>query len=82
MLFRRAAVSDAHHTATGIFIRLLLGSGGGEGQDQVAGLPSGVMAGAGVADPLARGAFAIMATSELVNLSALLDDIKCFALVR
>ena len=39
------------------------------------------MAKAGVADLLARGASTIMAASDLVNLSALLDDAKCFALV-
>ena len=39
-------------------------------------------AGPGVADLLARGAPAIMAASDLVNLSALLDDAKCFTLVR
>ena len=37
---------------------------------------------AGVADLLARGASATMAASDLINLSALLDDAKCFALVR
>ncbi len=36
---------------------------------------------AGVGGLLARGAF-VIATSDLVNLSALLDDAKCFALVR
>ncbi len=42
---------------------------------------SGVRAGAGVADLLARGAF-VMAASDLINLSGLIDDAKCFALVR
>jgi transposase-like protein len=37
---------------------------------------------AGVADLLARGASAIMAAPEIDDLSALLDDAKCFALVR
>src|SRR3954451_23029064 len=40
------------------------------------------MAGARAAIRLARGAFVIMAASDLVNLSGLLDDAKCFALVR
>jgi len=40
------------------------------------------MAGARAANRLARGASAIMAASELVNLSGLMDDAKCFALVR
>jgi len=35
----------------------------------------------GVADLLARGAF-VMAASDLINLSGLIDDAKCFALVR
>jgi len=34
------------------------------------------------ANRLARGASAIMAASDLVNLSGLMDDAKCFALVR
>jgi len=34
----------------------------------------------GVADLLAQGAFAIMAVSDLINLSALLEDAKCFAM--
>ena len=41
-----------------------------------------VRAQAGVADRLARGASTIMAASELINLSGLLDDAKCFAFVR
>jgi transposase-like protein len=41
-----------------------------------------LMAGARAAIRLARGASAIMAASDLVNLSGLLDDAKCFALVR
>src|SRR3954452_5322651 len=40
------------------------------------------MAGAQAAIRLARGASVIMAASDLVNLSGLLDDAKCFALVR
>lgn len=40
------------------------------------------MAKAGVAALLARGASATMAASDLINLSALLDNAKCFALVR
>jgi transposase-like protein len=32
--------------------------------------------------PIGRGALAIMAAADLVNLSTLLDDAKCFALVR
>src|SRR3954447_11202254 len=40
------------------------------------------MAGARAAIRLARGAGVIMAASDLVNLSGLLDDAKCFALVR
>src|SRR4051812_25079120 len=40
------------------------------------------MAGAQAAIRLARGACIIMAASDLVNLSGLLDDAKCFALVR
>src|ERR671912_465508 len=40
------------------------------------------MAEARVANRLARGASAIMAAPDLVNLSGLLDDAKCFALVR
>src|SRR4051794_22977421 len=40
------------------------------------------MAGAQAATRLARGASVIMAASDLVNLSGLLDDAKCFALVR
>ncbi len=43
---------------------------------------SDVMAGARAATWLARGVFAIMAASDLVNLSGLMDDAKCFALVR
>jgi len=42
---------------------------------------SGARARAGVADLLARGAF-VMAASDLINLSGLIDDAKCFALVR
>jgi len=34
------------------------------------------------ANRLARGAFAIMPASDLVNLSGLMDDAKCFAFVR
>jgi len=34
------------------------------------------------ANRLVRGASAIMAASDLVNLSGLMDDAKCFALVR
>jgi transposase-like protein len=41
-----------------------------------------VIAGAQAAIRLARGASVIMAASDLVNLSGLLDDAKCFALVR
>jgi transposase-like protein len=41
-----------------------------------------LMAGARAAIRLARGASAIMAASDLVNLSGLLDDAKGFALVR
>ena len=40
------------------------------------------MVGMRVANRLARGASAIMAAPDLVNLSSLLDDAKCFALVR
>src|SRR5215213_4346389 len=40
------------------------------------------MAGARLANRLARGASAIMAAPDLVNLSGLLDDAKCFAFVR
>src|SRR3954451_386902 len=40
------------------------------------------MAGARAAIRLARGASVIMPASDLVNLSGLLDDAKCFALVR
>src|SRR3954449_12929409 len=40
------------------------------------------MVGARAAIRLARGASVIMAASDLVNLSGLLDDVKCFALVR
>src|SRR3954447_1778027 len=40
------------------------------------------MAGARAAIRLVRGASAIMAAIDLVNLLALLDDAKCFALVR
>src|SRR5215217_9014272 len=40
------------------------------------------MAGARAAIRLARGASVIRAVSDLVNLSGLLDDAKCFALVR
>jgi hypothetical protein len=40
------------------------------------------MAGAREANRLARGASAIMAASDLVNLSGLLDGAKHFALVR
>src|SRR5437763_5274139 len=40
------------------------------------------MAGARAANRLARGASAIMAAADLVNLSGLLDDAKCFAFVR
>src|SRR3954452_24277321 len=40
------------------------------------------MAGARAAIRLARGASAIMPAIDLVNLSALLDDAKCFAFVR
>src|SRR3954462_1787893 len=40
------------------------------------------MAGARAAIRLARGASAIMAAPDLVNLSGLLDDAKCFAFVR
>src|SRR3954467_15400876 len=43
---------------------------------------SGLKARAGVADGLVRGASAIMPAIDLVNLSALLDDAKCFAFVR
>jgi len=41
-----------------------------------------VMAEARVANRLARGVSAIMPASDLVNLSGLMDDAKCFALVR
>jgi len=41
-----------------------------------------VIAGAQAAIRLARGASVIVAASDLVNLSGLLDDAKCFALVR
>jgi len=41
-----------------------------------------VIAGMRAANRLARGASAIMAASDLVNLSGLMDDAKCFALVR
>ena len=37
---------------------------------------------AGVADRLARGASTVMAAADLINLSGLLDDAKCFAFVR
>jgi len=40
------------------------------------------MAEARAANRLARGVFALMAASDLVNLSGLMDDAKCFALVR
>src|ERR687890_1152067 len=40
------------------------------------------MAGARAANRLARGASAIMAAPDLVNLSGLLDDAQCFAFVR
>src|SRR3954447_11696647 len=40
------------------------------------------MAGARAASRLARGASAIMAAPDLVHLSGLLDDAKCFAFVR
>src|SRR4051794_8097205 len=40
------------------------------------------MAGARAANRLARGASAIMAAPDLVHLSGLLDDAKCFAFVR
>src|SRR3982750_459632 len=40
------------------------------------------MAGARAANRLARGAYASMAAPNLVNLSGLMDDAKCFALVR
>src|SRR4051812_11978791 len=40
------------------------------------------MAGARAAIRLARGASAIMAAPDLVNLSGLLDDAKCFTFVR
>src|SRR3954451_7090779 len=40
------------------------------------------MAGVRAANRLARGASAIMAAPDLVHLSGLLDDAKCFALVR
>src|SRR4051794_458287 len=53
-------------------------TGRGRGAERRAGLK----ARAGVADGLVRGASAIMATIDLVNLSALLDDAKCFAPVR
>src|SRR3954464_814768 len=53
-------------------------SGRGRGAER----RSGLKARAGVADGLVRGASAIMAAIDLVNLSALLDDAKCFALVR
>jgi transposase-like protein len=43
---------------------------------------SGAIATAGVAELFARGASAIMAAPEIDDLSALLDDAKCFALVR
>src|ERR671921_1521817 len=39
------------------------------------------MAGARAANRLARGASAIMAAPDLVNLSGLLDDAQCFAFV-
>ena len=40
------------------------------------------MAEARAANRLARGVSAIMPASDLVNLSGLMDDAKCFALVR
>jgi len=40
------------------------------------------MAEARAANRLARGVFAIMPASDLVNLSRLVDDAKCFAFVR
>src|SRR3954453_14303846 len=40
------------------------------------------MAGARAANRLARGASAIMAAPNLVHLSGLMDDAKCFAFVR
>jgi len=43
---------------------------------------SDVMAGVRAANRLARGGFAITPASDLVNLSGLMDDAKCFALVR
>ena len=46
------------------------------------GQVSDVMAEARAANRLALGASAIMAASDLVNLSGLLDDAKCFALGR
>src|SRR4051794_3166912 len=56
----------------------VVGSGRGRGAER----RSGLKARAGVADGLGRGASAIMPAIDLVNLSALLDDAKCFALVR
>jgi len=40
------------------------------------------MAGVRAANRLARGAFTIMPASDVVNLSGLMDDAKCFTLVR
>ncbi len=40
------------------------------------------MAGVRAANRLARGASAITPASDLVNLSGLMDDAKCFAFVR
>jgi len=40
------------------------------------------MAGARAANRLAQGASAVMITPDLVNVSGLMDDAKCFALVR
>jgi len=45
-------------------------------------MASGVMAGARAANRLAQGASAVMITPDLVNVSGLMDDAKCFALVR
>ncbi len=40
------------------------------------------MVGTRAANRLAQGAFAVMITPDLVNVSGLMDDAKCFALVR
>ena len=43
---------------------------------------SGARVKAGAADRLARGGFATLAASDLIDLSGLMDGAKCFAFVR